>query len=286
MSTTSLPVEHISDTAFLTALYRAMESDRLDAHFQDTHARILAGEYGEQIAQLIPNVKSVALGCAVRTCVFDELILRVIKKYTIDTVFNLGSGFDTRPYRLPLPTSISWIESDLPIVLNYKADKLGSVQPVCNLKSVPCDITDPIARQKLWQEIKTTVKQALVVTEGLLVYLTSEQVAALAIDLHAQTKFRWWVCDLASPFALQQVQNLLSETPAGGEVRMQFAPEEGVEFFRRYGWQPIEFRSSFEEAQNLNRGTLSEELLAQLSPEQWAIIRQMSSFVLLTRSEL
>ncbi|MFP4575219.1 MAG: class I SAM-dependent methyltransferase [Coleofasciculus sp.] len=286
MSTTSLPVEQISDTAFLTALYRAMEGERSDAHFQDTYARILAGERGEQLGQLILDVKSVALGCAVRTCVFDELILQVVKNYSIDIVFNLGSGFDTRPYRLPLPTSLSWIESDLPIVLNYKADKLGRVQPVCSLKSVPCNLTDAIARQKLWRNIKTTMKQGLVITEGLLVYLTSEQVAALAIDLYQQTKLRWWLCDMASPFALQQMQKLLSERPTGGAINMQFAPEYGVEFFRKYGWEPIELRSYFEEAQRLNRGTLSEQLLSQLDPVQWQILRQMSSFVLLTHSDL
>jgi methyltransferase (TIGR00027 family) len=283
MSNTSLPVEQISDTAFLTALYRAIESDRSDAHFQDPYAQILVGERYEQLAKLIPNLQSVALGCAVRTCVFDELILRVVKKQNIDIVFNLGAGFDTRAYRLPLPTGLYWIESDLPIVLNYKADKLGNVQPLCHLKSVSCDLTDPSARQRLWRETQTTTEQGLIVTEGLLVYLTYAQVSALAIDLYNQEKIGWWICDLASPFALQQVQNFLSETPASSAVKMQFAPEEGAEFFQKYGWQIVEWRSSLEEAQHLNRGAFSEELLAQLSPEQWEIIRQMSTFVLLTR---
>ncbi|MDJ0899228.1 MAG: SAM-dependent methyltransferase [Xenococcus sp. MO_188.B8] len=286
MSNTSLPVEYISDTAFLTAHYRAMESDRVDAHFQDPYARVLAGARGEQLAQVMPEGNSVATGCAVRTCVIDELILRAVEKEGIDAVLNLGSGLDTRPYRLPLPTSLHWFESDLPIVLAYKADKLASVKPVCALESVPFDVTDAIAREMLFQRIGTVAKRGLVVTEGLLIYMTPEQVAALAMDLHAQPEFCWWLTDLSSPNGLQQIQKNLGETLTAGEVKMQFAPEEGTEFFRQYGWKTIEFHSFFEEAQRLERGALPQEFLAQLSQENWKILCQMSGFVLLTRAEL
>ena len=285
MSHISLPVDYIADTAFLTALYRAIESDRPDAHFKDSYARVLAGVHGEQLAQAMPDVNLAAAGCAVRTCVFDELILRVVKENKVDTLLNLGSGLDTRPYRLPLPTSLHWIEIDLPIVLTYKADKLGNAQPVCNLKSIPCDITDAVARQTLWHEIKTTAKQGFIVTEGLLIYLTAEQVAVLATDLYTQSQFRWWLCDLASPVALQQIQKLLDKTPAIGEVRMQFAPEEGTDFFRQYGWETVEFHSFFEQKQRLNRGAISEEILSQMSQEHFKILYQMSGCVLLTRPE-
>ncbi len=286
MSTTSLPVEYISDTAFLTALYRAIESDRPDAHFQDPYARILAGKRGEQLGKVMPEGNSVATGCAVRTCVVDELILRAVEEDGIDTVLNIGAGLDTRPYRLPLPNSLHWIEGDLPIVLAYKADKLASIQPVCPLESVSFDVTDAIARQTLFRRIGTLVKRGFVVTEGLLIYMTHEQVAALAMDLHAQPQFRWWLTDLSSPIGLQQIQKNLGETLTAGEVKMQFAPAEGTEFFRQYGWKTVEFRSFFQEAQRLKRGALPEELMAQLSQKDWEILRQMSGFVLLTRVEL
>ncbi|MDJ0675998.1 MAG: SAM-dependent methyltransferase [Calothrix sp. MO_167.B42] len=286
MSTTSLPVEYISDTAFLTALYRAMESDRPDAHFQDPYARILAGERGEQLAKAMPKGNSVATGCAVRTYVIDELILRTVEGNGIDTVLNIGAGLDTRPYRLPLPNSLHWFESDLPIVLAYKADKLPKVQPVCNLKSLPLDLTDAIARQTVFRHIGTVAKWGFVFTEGLLIYMTREQVATLALDLHAQPQFLWWLTDLSSPIGLQQIHKSLGGTTTAGEVKMQFAPEEGTDFFRQYGWKAIEFRSFFEEAQRLKRGALPEGFIAQLSQKNWEILRQMSGFVLMMRTEL
>jgi O-methyltransferase involved in polyketide biosynthesis len=42
-----MPIENVSDTARWVAMYRALESDRPDAHFHDPYARLLAGERGD-----------------------------------------------------------------------------------------------------------------------------------------------------------------------------------------------------------------------------------------------
>lgn len=49
MSTPSLLIENISDTALWVAYYRAMETERPDAHFHDPYARMLAGERGKPL---------------------------------------------------------------------------------------------------------------------------------------------------------------------------------------------------------------------------------------------
>lgn len=284
MDLTSLPVESISDTAFLTATYRALETQRPDALFQDTHAQLLAGERGETLVEAMPGGKAGAAGCAVRTCVMDELILRTVKEDGVDTVVNLGAGLDTRPYRLLLPTSLRWYECDLPVVLDYKAEKLAGVEPRCVLKSVSLDVTDTIARQMFFQCVGMAAKRVLAVTEGLLIYMTAEQVATLATDLYEQPQFRWWLTDLASPSALQYFQKSVNSSLNSREATLQFAPEEGTEFFRQYGWKIVEFRSLLEEGQRLHREVLPKSLLAQLqTPEHWEMWRKMSGFVLLTR---
>lgn len=283
MSTFSLPVEQISDTAFLTALYRAMESERPDAHFRDPYARALAGARGEHVSQEMPWDDSAATGCAVRTCIIDELILRIVQENSVDTLLNLGAGLDTRPYRLPLPASLRWIEGDQPSVLTYKADKLANVQPRCALEFGAVDITDATAIQTLIQRIGTEAQEGFVLTEGLLTFMTEEQVAALARALHTQPQLRWWLSDLVSPLALRLLQKLLPGPPAGGEARMQFAPREGSEFFRRYGWETVEFHSLIEGAQRLDRGAFPEQVLARFSAEHWEHLRQMSGCVLLKR---
>ena len=116
-------IANISDTAFWVAVYRAMESERPDAHFHDPYARLLAGRHGEQIVRKLPFAKSAAWAMIVRTIVMDEFIMRCVNEGA-GTVVNLAAGLDARPYRLPLPASTQWIEVDLPDILTYKEEKL------------------------------------------------------------------------------------------------------------------------------------------------------------------
>jgi len=285
MNSSSLPVKHISDTAFLTALYRAIESDRADAQFFDPYARTLSGARGDHLTKVMPDAKLVAQGSAVRTCVMDELIMRTIQEDGVDTVLNLGAGLDARPYRLPLPASLRWVEADLSDVLAYKAGILADAQPKCTLELFPCDLNTSAARKALLSQVSAMTEKCLVVAEGLLVYMTPAQVADLASNLSAQQQIRWWLIDIASPGGLQQIQKNLFSSPVQADIKMQFAPEEGTNFFRAYGWQLVEFRSLFEEAQRLNRGAMPEACLAQLSSKQRKALQMLSGFALLTRAD-
>lgn len=266
MSTSSFPIENISDTAYGVAAYRAIETERPDAHFQDRFARVLAGERGEQIVQTIGGGKSGGWSLVVRTCVIDELILQSIEKEEIDTVLNLGAGLDTRPYRLSLPSSLRWIEVDLPAVLDYKEQKLACERPVCFLEFVRLDLTDFASRNALFEQVNAAAKRVLVITEGLIVYLTSEQVALLTIALYTQANFQSWILDLASPLALKLIQKKYVKELTAANARQQFAPESGTDFFQRYGWKVVEFRRVLEEAYRLKREPRLNWLFRRLAP--------------------
>src|SRR5438270_9577471 len=109
----SLLIKNSFDTACMVAFYRALEGERPGGHFRDPHARLLAGERGAEIIRLLPTSAEERWAFVTRTCVYDEIILRLIEQEQIDTVINLGAGFDVRPYRLSLPASLRWIEADL-----------------------------------------------------------------------------------------------------------------------------------------------------------------------------
>ncbi|MDE3110116.1 MAG: class I SAM-dependent methyltransferase, partial [Acidobacteriota bacterium] len=47
-------MQHVSDTAFWVAHYRAIEGERPDALFHDPLAGVLAGERGRNIAEHMP----------------------------------------------------------------------------------------------------------------------------------------------------------------------------------------------------------------------------------------
>src|SRR5881296_1856005 len=246
-------IQHVSDTARWVALYRAMESERPDALFHDPYARRLAGERGERILASLKQGREWAWPMIVRTAVMDELILRAIDRDGVTTVLNLAAGLDARPYRLPLPPSLRWVEVDFPDVIAYKQEQLAVERPVCVLEQVGADLTDVARRRALFAQISSAGRPVLVVTEGLLIYLTREQVAALADDLAAQPSFRWWLLDIASPGLLKMLEKTWGRAVAAGNAPFQFAPAEGTAFFAPHGWREAEFRSTWEEALRLKR---------------------------------
>ncbi len=253
MDRLSSPVENISDTAHWVAMYRAMESERRDAHFHDPYARMLAGERGEEMVRTMHGGRSNAWAMVVRTCVYDEIILRLIQQNSVDTVLNLAAGLDTRPYRLQLPATLHWIEVDLPDILTYKEEKLAHEQPTSQLERVKLDLADSEARKALFARVNAGAKQVLVITEGLMIYLTAEQATSLGTDLYAEPKFRYWLTELTSPFVLQMLQRSWNSQLATGNAQIQFAPEDGVKFYERLCWRVAEFRLTMEEAHRLRR---------------------------------
>src|SRR6267378_7160922 len=189
----STPISNVSDTARWVAMYRAMESERRDALFRDPYARRLAGPTGEQILAAMPQGRRWAWPMIVRTAVMDEIVMRLVKAEGVDTVLNLAAGLDARPYRLDLPPELRWIDVDLEGILGYKEAALAGERPRCGVEFVRADLTDRAARRSLFQRVGAQAKRALVIAEGLLVYLKPDDVTSLAQDLSAQVAFRWWL---------------------------------------------------------------------------------------------
>ena len=232
-------------------MYRAMESERSDALFHDPWARKLAGPEGEAILRGVPKGAAMAWPMIVRTQVMDEILLRTIREEKVDAVLNLAAGLDARPFRLPLPPALRWIEVDFPDILAYKQSVLGAEKPHCTLEFTPADLTDGAARGALFAQVGASASRVFVIAEGLLGYLQAEQVARLAQDLSARPSFRWWLIDLASPDLLKRIQKLWGKTLQ--KTPLIFGPVEGTQFFDPHGWRELEYRQMFLESLRLNR---------------------------------
>jgi methyltransferase (TIGR00027 family) len=282
-------IRDISDTARWVAFYRALESERPDAHFRDHLARRLAGERGEQIVRGMKKGAAFSWSMVVRTCVMDELILRTIERDELDTVVNLAAGLDARPYRLPLPPTLNWIEVDLPEILDYKRRELAGERAVCAHEVVRLDLSNVEGRREFFARAGANSERALVVSEGLLVYLAPEQVGALAADLHAQPSFRWWLIDIIRPEILRRMEKTWGKRVAEANAPFRFAPAEGTEFFRPFGWREAEFRSMLEDARRLKRemplAWLGRLLSRLQSPAKREKFRRMGGCALLRRED-
>jgi methyltransferase (TIGR00027 family) len=256
-------IRDISDTARWSAIYRARETERPDALFRDPFARDLAGERGEQIARSMTFSDRNTWSWVARTVLYDRFITRQVEQGA-DMVINLAAGLDARPYRMPWPSSLQWIEIDLPEILAYKQEVLVKENPNCLLERFSVDLANVGARRDLFARLGRSAKNAAIVTEGFLIYLSADEVAGLASDISNVASFQSWVVDLASPGLLRLLQKHLGAQLAASGSALRFAPAQGPPFFSSFGWTPVEVRSLLKTAAQLRRLSLTMQLLALL----------------------
>jgi methyltransferase (TIGR00027 family) len=281
------PLRNVSDTALWVAMYRALESERPDALFHDPYARPLAGERGAAIVQSMPRARSMAWPMVVRTQVMDEILLRLVAE-GVKTVINLAAGLDARAFRLDLPPSLRWFDVDLPDMIAYRREQLAAAKPVCRHEHIAADLSDPESHAAVLARVREADVPALAITEGLLVYLTSEQVSALARHIHDEAQVRFWLTDLASPLLLKMLRRTWQPKLSAANAPMQFAPSEGTAFFAPLGWREAEFHSTWEESLRLRRSVplarvwnFVSKLRSKKTQEQY---RRMSGIVLFERT--
>ncbi|OBG18690.1 SAM-dependent methyltransferase [Mycobacterium sp. 852002-51057_SCH5723018] len=249
MSSPGQSISHVSDTARWTALHRATESARPDALFSDPLAARLAGEHGRAIVARAPRMTRNGWWLVARTKIIDDTIIQAIAD-GCDRVLNLAAGLDTRPYRLQLPAEFTWVEADLPKLLEEKTRLLADQTPRCRLTRTAVDLADPGARAAFLDEALDGATRALVLTEGLLMYLDDADVVALS-DAIKRPEVTWWMLDLSGP-GLKKMMNkkmadLLQNAP------FKFAPENGLTYFEDLGWRTVEVESLFVAAHRLRR---------------------------------
>jgi methyltransferase (TIGR00027 family) len=243
-------ISHISDTAFWIAGYRAQESARPDAVFRDHLAATLAGERGLRIADTTPSRKAMAFAMVVRTVAIDRLVEHAVE-LGVDLVLNLGAGLDTRPYRMKLPNALRWVEVDYPDLIQFKNEKLSGEIPVCHLERIGCDLSHAEERRALLSRIGAECKTALVITEGVIGYLTPEQAAELSSDLHSVPTFRYWIQDFARGGLRRVGRSKLTRKIKNTPV--QFHVPDPLAFFEQQGWKVERIAQMFDEADRIGR---------------------------------
>jgi methyltransferase (TIGR00027 family) len=222
-----------------------MESSRSDALFHDPLAAGLAGERGLRIARTLPDGAWVL---AIRTVLMDAFLRSAISSGT-DTIMNLGAGLDTRPYGMDLPSSLRWVEVDLPSLIEDKAAQLHNEVPACSVERVGLDLRERDARRELFDRICATSSRAMAVTEGVIGDLSVDEAGGLADDLRAQPACQSWVIDYLSPRLLRYYQR----HQQWRDVPVRFDPVSEEAFFAEHEWRIREIRYLGEESRRLRR---------------------------------
>jgi len=283
-------IEHVSDTAFWVAYYRWVETERKDALFHDPLAKKLAGDRGRALATYMGTEKAMAWSMALRTYIIDQYITDLVEK-GVDMVINLGAGLDSRPYRLALPPHLEWVEVDFKEIIDYKAEILSKDKPNCHLKRIACDLAVDADRQTILQALNGQGKNILVLTEGVVPYLSNEAVTTLAQDLVELDHVTYWISDYFSPLFLR--------ISARGKIRKRlskrapflFAPGPSSQdwpiFFAKIGWQIKEMRfigdEGFKVGRKLPTSWLIGLLMRLASEARLRPYKQMTGYAVLVK---
>jgi methyltransferase (TIGR00027 family) len=230
-------------------LHRATESARPDALFNDPLAERLAGAQGRAIVANVPWTDRNGWWLVARTKIIDDAIADALA-HGCDRVLNLAAGLDTRPYRLDLPSELTWIEADLPKLLAEKTQVLADQTPRCRLTRTAVDLADPPARDAFFNDALDGASRALVLTEGLSMYLDDGDIAGLS-DAIKRPEVAWWMLDFAFPGLRKRINKNVAGISENAPFK--FAPENGLAFFEDLGWRVVEAESVLAAAHRLHR---------------------------------
>ncbi|MGN6210702.1 class I SAM-dependent methyltransferase [Asticcacaulis sp.] len=283
-------IVHVSDTAFWVAWYRWLETQRKDALFHDPLAGKLVGERGKKLARRMGIERAMAWSMALRTYIIDGYITEAIAG-GVDCVINLGAGLDTRPYRLALAPDFLWIEVDFANIVTFKNEALANDRPLCRLERVTCDLSQDADREALLADVNTRGRNILVLTEGVIPYLTNEAVASLAKNLHEQSHITHWITDYFSPFFLGLAARgaIVKQLQKNAPFRFNPGPDpdDWPRFFAANGWQIEAMRFIGEEGRKLGRDLPANWLMRMMmryaSEERLRPYRRMSGYALLNK---
>jgi len=283
MSSSPAQVRNVSDTALWAAYFRAEESRRPDALFHDPYAEKLGARRGGEMARTLPEGLSHAWAWVARTYLFDQILQKEIAEGA-DLVVNCAAGLDARPYRMQLPATLQWVEADLPDMLAYKKELLAGDKPTCQLERIAVNLADVNERRRFLGEMAGCGKRGVVLTEGLLIYLSPEEVAQFAEDLSGTGSLQRWILDMHSPRLLAMMQRRTGKALEKVGAPFKFGPAEGPDFFRSHGWTPVQVEGFLHTAARFRRPPLLLRFVARISDvRNWKANRPWAGACLLQK---
>ncbi|HET9382957.1 MAG TPA: SAM-dependent methyltransferase [Streptomyces sp.] len=232
-------MDDISYTAQWTAAARALESERTDGLFRDAYAKSLAEPRG---FELLDRYRGAAVGdfIAVRTRYIDDALASVLRQTGIRQVVLLAGGMDARTHRLDWPDDAPTVyEVDHGPLLDEKQARLSALgaTPKVPTVAVRADLAgDWVAALK--SAGFDPAERTLWIAEGLLFFLTEEQVGRLLDTvLGACPPGSRLVVDMTSRTLLRHplTQPFLRSLREDG-TPWQFGTDEPEAFLARHGW--------------------------------------------------
>lgn len=158
----------VNETMLVPVVARAAEAKRKNPRYYDEYAVAIT----EELAYDFKKHKSPMnlWGVSSRTIILDEEAKEYIKEYPDCSVINLACGLDSRFYRVD-NGKIHWYNVDFENVMNIRKQVFAPHDRVVNIAGSALDFS--------WINQVENKENALIITEGFLMYLKEEEVKLL-----------------------------------------------------------------------------------------------------------
>ena len=188
----SLETENpVSVTAFWVLAARYADATGPRPVGNDTFAERFMDEEARAVARRFASLKRPNASFPVRHRIIDDMLRRELEEDRGRRVVVIGSGFDSRPFRLG---GGRWVELDEPALLRRKEARLPVSEGPNELIRVPIRFAEESLDEKL--RPFATEDRAVVVLEGVIGYLGDPERRALLATLGRLFPRHGVICDL------------------------------------------------------------------------------------------
>ncbi|MGH3933193.1 MAG: class I SAM-dependent methyltransferase [Pseudonocardiaceae bacterium] len=196
------------ETLLITLHAKAQDSMSANPILGDRMAEEVIRRIGYDFSGFTVNV---SMAVTSRAKQLDVWTRGFLARHSDATVLHLGCGLDSRVFRVEPPTSVRWYELDHPEVIELRRLLFPARD---GRRLIPSSVTDPG-----WIEDLPTDSPVLVIAEGLLCYLATDDVYRLLARLTGHFHSGEMVFDAYSRLGIRLARNHLSLQKTGATLR-------------------------------------------------------------------
>jgi methyltransferase (TIGR00027 family) len=224
----------ISRTAYYTLGVRAWDAAKPHPICGDTYASAFINDDAAQVWNefktfLAPNGSNAA-----RHRIIDDHLRAGLIARPQSPVVIIGAGFDTRAFRL---SGGRWFELDEPEILTYKESRLPAASAPNPLERIPIVFGTESIKDKLPRFADGA--HVLVVIEGVLMYLSQQQRAALLTTLREVYPHHNIYCDLMRRSFFESYSRDIHQKIVGLGASFSEMVEEPEQLFLDHGYEHV-----------------------------------------------
>lgn len=253
-------IQGVPETMLQTLYARAAYSRQKNAKFHDPKAVEIVSRMDYDFS-LAGKDAMMSTGVIARTILLDRMVGAFIRKNPGCTVVNIACGMDTRVYRLEQDPAVSesmdgvtWYNLDLPETIAVRSRFFEENGPVFQIAKSAMDET--------WaSEIRESNGNVLVVVEGLVMYLTEQDVKQILSIISRRFDHAQIIMEIMNPWVAGHMKEKSIEATSArftwgiksGEALERLVPEvtwvrdvslvEGMKvimpIYRMFGWIPV-----------------------------------------------